>query len=65
MKDTIIAIRCPFCGTIHYVEVNEKNYEAWINGELIQNAMPELSPTEREQLISNLCPKCQEDIFRV
>lgn len=64
MKDTIVKINCPFCGTIHYVEVNEKNYEAWINGELIQNAMPELSPTEREQLISNLCPKCQEDIFK-
>lgn len=64
MKDTIVKINCPFCGTIHCVEVNEKNYEAWINGELIQNAMPELSPTEREQLISNLCPKCQEDIFK-
>lgn len=65
MKNVIIEINCPFCGTIHYVAVNEKNYEAWINGELIQNAMPELTPTEREQLISNLCPKCQENIFGI
>ena len=58
-----VAITCPFCGEDHAVEVNLAQYEAWQNGELIQNAMPDLTPTEREQLISGLCPKCQAEMF--
>ena len=58
-----VEIICPFCGANHAVEVNLAQYEAWQNGELIQNAMPDLTPTEREQLISSLCPKCQAEIF--
>ena len=76
LKDVIITIErevmimridvdltCPFCGENHAVEVNLAQYEAWQNGELIQNAMPDLAPTEREQLISGLCPKCQAKMF--
>jgi hypothetical protein len=63
MRNTIIAITCPFCGADHEVEVNFEEYVNWIGGELIQNAMPSLTPTEREQLISHICPKCQEGIF--
>lgn len=55
---------CPFCGSRHYVFVDEDHFSLWKNGiELIQNAMPELSPTEREQLISGICPECQKKIF--
>lgn len=63
MRDTIIAITCPFCRADHEVEVNLEEYVSWISGELIQNAMPSLTPTEREQLISHICPKCQETVF--
>jgi hypothetical protein len=45
------------------VDVNETAYDNWQGGELIQNAMPDLTPTEREQLISHLCPACQVKIF--
>ena len=58
-----VEITCPFCGAEHAVEVNLAQFEAWQNGELIQKAMPNLTPTEREQLISNLCPKCQAEMF--
>ena len=58
-----VEITCPFCGAEHAVEVNLAQFEAWQNGELIQKAMPDLTPTEREQLISNLCPKCQAEMF--
>ena len=58
-----VAMTCPLCGEDHAVEVKRAQYEAWQNGELIQNAMPNLTPTEREQLISGLCPKCQAKIF--
>ena len=55
---------CPFCGSRHYVFVDEDHFFLWNNGiELIQNAMPELSPTEREQLISGICPECQKKVF--
>ena len=58
-----VDLTCPFCGANHAVEVNLAQFEAWQNGELIQNAMPDLTPTEREQLISGLCPKCQAEMF--
>lgn len=58
-----VAINCPMCRKTHCVEVEVKAYEKWQNGELIQNAMPNLSATEREQLISGFCPDCQDKIF--
>ena len=58
-----VSIICPFCSEDHAVEVDLAKFEAWQNGELIQNAMPDLTPTEREQLTSGLCPKCQVKAF--
>lgn len=43
-----IEITCPFCGTDHAVEVDLAKFKAWQNGELIQNAMPDLTFIERE-----------------
>ena len=63
MRDAIVEIHCPFCGCVHTVEVNEDAYYDWQEGMLIQNAMPDLTPTEREQLISKLCPDCQDKVF--
>lgn len=56
-------IRCPFCGKTHYVEAHFADYTLWCNGELAQNAFPYLSATEREQMISGICPECQKKIF--
>ena len=58
-----VEITCPFCSEDHAVEVNLARFVAWQNGELIQNAMPDLTFTEREQLISGLCPNCQAKIW--
>lgn len=58
-----ISIDCPFCGNTHYVIVKEADYRRWQDGELVQKAFPYLSATEREQLISQICPNCQKDIF--
>lgn len=58
-----VEIICPFCGAEHSVEVDFAQFEAWQNGELIQRAMPDLTLTEREQLISRMCPKCQAEVF--
>ena len=58
-----VDMSCAFCGDDHAVEVELKDYERWENGELAQNAFRYLTPTEREQLISGICPKCQAKIF--
>ena len=58
-----VDLTCPFCGKDHTVEVSLAGYIEWERGELIQNAMPDLTPTEREQLISGLFPKCQAKMF--
>lgn len=58
-----LEIECPFCGATHYVVVSEEELKAYENGALIQNAFVSLNATEREQLISGLCPECQATIF--
>lgn len=58
-----VDLTCPFCGADHAVEVSLAGYIEWERGELIQKAMPDLTPTEREQLISHICPKCQAEVF--
>ena len=65
MDSVIISMVCPVCGNEHTVEVSEYAYYQWEDGTLIQDVMPTLSATEREQLISHLCPSCQKDIFGV
>lgn len=58
-----VVMNCMLCGRIHEVEVDFDAYVKWEEGMTIQNAMPNLTPTEREQLISHICPKCQKSIF--
>ena len=54
---------CPFCGNTTVVTVDSKAYQRWQNGALIQVAMPSLSATDREVLISGMCPTCQTKVF--
>lgn len=59
-----ITSRCPFCGRYTHIMVGSEQYERWtFGGALIQDAFPTLSATERETLISGICPDCQDDIF--
>ena len=60
---------CPMCDKSNEFEVDISKfdlngYQKWKNREmLIQNALPKLSPEEREVLISGLCFDCQKIIF--
>lgn len=58
-----IAVQCPFCGCLNFINVSAEGYEAWKNGALIQNALPELSADEREMLMSGICPDCWNGMF--
>ena len=60
----IVRRACPMCGGVHGVTVNSEEYNKWTSGMAhIQDAMPRLSTTEREQLLSGLCPVCQQKVF--
>lgn len=63
MTTIILELTCPFCGATHFVEVEESELLAYKNGALAQDAFKSLDATEREQIISRLCPTCQADIF--
>ena len=63
MKDIRLEMTCPFCGADHHVDCREDQYNAYCNGELAQVAFDDLNATEREQIISHICPSCQEKIF--
>ena len=63
MRDTNILCVCPFCGGEHFVKVALEDFVKWQCGELTQTAFPYLNATEREQVISGMCPDCQKDIF--
>lgn len=55
---------CQVCGTCYRLSVDAENYLNWQEGEgSIRELLPELSPNERELLISGTCVKCFDDMF--
>ena len=62
-KNTIVQRVCPVCGKTFEISIPTDDYINWQCGELIQDAMPYLSPSNREFLISGICGECQEKIF--
>lgn len=59
--DTSIATvtrNCPFCGKEQTMQFNINDFEVWRSGVLIQNAMPNATPDEREFLMTGICNKC-------
>lgn len=48
----------------HYsVTVKRTELDAYLAGALMQRAFPNLTPDQREFLISGLCPKCWDETF--
>lgn len=58
-----VSCSCPFCGKDTELIVPARGYRLWTEGELIQNALPELTAGQRETLISGLCESCQDSFF--
>lgn len=56
--------RCPHCGKLQTLEVNEVQFSDWLAGKNTQIAFPDLSADQREILMSGICPECWEDIFQ-
>ena len=61
--DIELEIKCRMCGETHIVAAKEKDIVDWKNGMLIQDAMPYLSASDRELLISKTCNDCFHELF--
>lgn len=60
-----VEIECRRCKKTHILKgIPMEGLQRCMNGELIQNALPELNPWQRELLISQICPECWEEIFK-
>ena len=46
------------------IDVEPEQVKAWLNGMLIQDAMPELSPTDREFIMSGITQEEWDGIFK-
>ena len=60
----VVTRPCLFCGRSHEVEVNDMDYLDWQDGELVQDAFPYLSASERELLVSGICPTCWDKMIK-
>jgi len=58
-----LARTCVLCHVCYYIDVRAAGYEAWQHGALIQDALPELEPDDRELLISGVCGDCFDGMF--
>ena len=62
METVIVPAGCRMCREVYCVEVDAAGYQQWRAGELIQNALPELSTEERE-LLKGTCEDCWNKLF--
>lgn len=59
-----VSVSCKVCYERRIIEdVLLADYNAWIHGKLIQQALPYLSGEDRDLLVTNICPKCWDGIF--
>lgn len=63
VKALIWEAKCPFCRTKTEIKISAKGYVSWINGDVVQDAFPDMPAEDRELLISGMCYNCQDKTF--
>lgn len=59
-----MTFRCTICRGTEEVPITEGQYKRWRDGkELIQVVMPELTPDQRELVLSGTCGPCFDSLF--
>jgi hypothetical protein len=58
-----VLVGCPSCHEIRGINVPKMGYVAWQDGMHIQNALPQLSSSAREGLMSGYCGPCWDKDF--
>jgi len=62
---TVITTQCPICGVQDTFTIPNHQYQAWTQeGVPIQRAMPQLNAASREALMTGMCDKCFQEVFR-
>lgn len=59
----IISRECMLCGKPSSVEVSDEGYQKYRGGYFVQDAFPELTPAEREIIISGSHEACFDAAF--
>ena len=60
-----ITITCQRCLVEQpMIEIDHWNLVRWRDGYKIQDAMPDLTPGQRELIISGTCEKCFDEMFK-
>lgn len=57
----VIGNVCPFCGKLSTVKLNKKQMDAYaefLNGNIRVQEIPNLTPDEREVLLTGICDDC-------
>lgn len=62
----LITRKSPFSGKVNSMEIKVTNeqLDAWMNGTLIQDAMPELTADEREFIMTGITAEEWEETFK-
>lgn len=48
---------------VREIDVSEAQLQAWMNGALIQNVMPDVSPDDREFIKTGITPEEWDELF--
>lgn len=56
--------QCRWCKKEEEIPVTLEQLAEWQGGKFIQDVMPELSPGQRELLISETCETCFDSMFK-
>jgi hypothetical protein len=62
--DVVFSGHCTVTGKAYSVRVPSHQVFKWYQGALIQDAMPDLSPGDREFLVSGISPAGWDQLFR-
>lgn len=58
-----VEVTCPSCKKSSVLTLPKSGYERWRAGEYIQKAMPDVKASDREMLMSGMCPTCWKEMF--
>lgn len=53
-----LVVQCAKCGLQKALLIEVWDYSEWVQGKSIQNAMPYISPADRELILSATCDSC-------
>lgn len=62
-KNGNVGIHCPHCHKVVELPISEERLLSWDGSDYIQNHFPELSPSQREMILSGLCSECWDKLI--